>query len=70
MNTPGDSRPNRALENAATFGGLFVASQIGEAIGDRIHDPNIVDVPHGQVIIMGLVLSGVATAVIDRIRSR
>jgi hypothetical protein len=70
MDTPSKPNPNRGLENSALFGAYFTASQIAGYIGDRFHDPEVVDVPHGAVIALGIAVSGLTTVVYDRVRNR
>lgn len=70
MENPVENHSHRAVENIAIFGGIFAVSQIAEFIGNQIHNPNIMAVPEGGVISLGLVLAGVSTTVVDRLGHR
>ncbi|HEY4964655.1 MAG TPA: hypothetical protein VIH90_08260 [Candidatus Saccharimonadales bacterium] len=65
-----DNSSHRTLENIAIFGGSFVLTQIAEFVGNQVHNPNVMSVPEGGVIGLGLVLAGVSAAVYDRIAHR
>ena len=51
--------------NAAYFSALFGLSQVAEYIGDRIHNPDMTDVPQGAVILLGLGVAAVGTTIRD-----
>lgn len=70
MNELERNSTTRTLENVAIFGGTFVFTQLAEYIGDTIHNPQVMDVPHADVIGLGLVISGLTTAVLDRLHQR
>jgi hypothetical protein len=70
MENPIENPTHRTAENIATFGGIFVVSQVAEFIGNQIHNPNIMVVPEDGFIALGLVLAGISTAVVDHVAHR
>lgn len=61
-------RFSRLAINAAYFCGLFTIAQIAEYIGDQLHNPDVMDVPHGGVIAIGLGAAALGTTIIDHFR--
>ena len=65
-----ENSSHRAIENITVFGGSFILTQLAEFVGNQIHNSNVISVPEGGVIGLGLVLAGVSTAVFDSIAHR
>jgi hypothetical protein len=63
---PTEHCPKRLWENVAFFSGTYILADLSERVGDAIHNPHVADVPQSVVIALGVIASGVVTAIVDR----
>ncbi len=70
MKKHGEHCPQRKIENIAMFGAGFTTGHIVDTVVGQLNNPQTVDRPHGEALVLALAISGLATAVVDRLVHR
>lgn len=65
---PEDNYPLRTVENVAVFGSVFTLGELSAYAGSVLHGPQSPDFTLGDAVVVGLVISGIATAAYDRLK--